>query len=134
MMKTKSASIILSFCCVVFTTQIFSQTDSSFPTPYDTWANVLVNYSLNLQPEETLLIETTPLSQELCLLVYKEALKAGAHPYISIELPGIKEIFYQFATDTQLKYVNPVHKFIYENFDARLYILAPANTRSFQSS
>ncbi len=91
---------------------------------------MLVNYSLNLQPKETLLIETTHLSKELCLLVYKEAIKAGAHPYLSLELPGTKEIFFQFAKDTQLTFVNPVYKFNYENFDAILYIIAPANTRS----
>jgi aminopeptidase len=134
-MKTKSSSILfLGFCCVVFTTQIYSQTDSSNFTPYDKWANVLVNYSLNLQPGQTLLIETTPLSQELCLLVYKEALKAGAHPYISIELPGMKEIFYKTATDTQLNFVSPVFKFLYENFDTNLYIHSPANTRSLSNA
>ena len=86
------------------------------------------------RPEiETLLIKTTDLSQELCLSVYKEAIKAGAHPYIYIELPGMKEIFYQFATDTQLKFVNPVYKFMYENFNAKLWIIAPANTRSLSN-
>ena len=129
-MRTRSIrTLLLGFYLIVFTKQIFSQTDSSFYTPYDKWAHILVNYSLNLQPGETFLIETTDLSQELCLSVYKEAIKAGAHPYISVELSGMKEIFYQYASDTQLMFVNPVYKFIYENFDARLYILAPANTR-----
>jgi aminopeptidase len=133
-MKTKSIrKIFLCFCCVFISVQIYSQTDSTAYTPYEKWANVLVNYSLNLQPGQTLLIETTPLSQELCLLVYKEALKAGAHPYLSIELPGMNEIFYETADDTQLNFVNPVYKFMYENFDASLYILSPANTRSLSS-
>jgi len=133
-MKTKSSSLLfLSFFCVVFAAHIYSQTDSAYSTPYDKWAKVLVNYSLNLQPGKTLLIESTPLSQELCLSVYKEALKAGAHPYISIELPGMKEIFLKTATDTQLGYVSPVHRFMYENFDANVYIQSPANTRSLSS-
>jgi aminopeptidase len=113
--------------------QIYSQTDSTAYTPSEKWANVLVNYSLNLEPGQTLLIEGTPLSQELCLLVYRAALKAGAHPYISIELPGMKEIFYKTAADAQLNYVSPVYKFLYENFDANVYINAPANTRSLSS-
>jgi aminopeptidase len=134
MMKTKSSSLLfLSFFCVVFAAHIYSQTDSAYSTPYDKWAKVLVNYSLNLQPGQTLLIESTPLSQELCLSVYKEALKAGAHPYISIELPGMKEIFLKTATDTQLNFVSPVYKFLYENFDANVYIHAPANTRSLNN-
>ena len=133
-MKTKSRNILFSsLFYIVFATQIFSQTDSSFYTPYEKWANVLVNYSLNIQPGETFLIETSDLSQELCLLVYREAIKAGAHPYISIELPNIKEIFYQFASDSQLTFVNPVYKFMYETFDAMLIINAPANTRSLST-
>jgi aminopeptidase len=130
----KSVRILfLSFCYTFFASNIYSQVDSTHYTPYDKWAEMLVSYSLNLQPEETLLIETTPLSQELCLLVYKEAIKAGAHPYVSIELPGAKEIFLETATNTQLMYVTPVYKFMYENFDANLYIHAPANTRSLSS-
>jgi aminopeptidase len=45
----------------------------------------------------------------------------------------MKELFYQFASDTQLTFVNPVYKFMYENFDARLYIIAPENTRSLSN-
>lgn len=133
-MKMKSIGILfLCFCYTVLAGNIYSQSDSTYSTPYDKWAELLVNYSLNLQPGETLLIETTPLSQELCLLIYKEAIKAGAHPYISLELPGAKEIFLENASDPQLIYVNPIHKFMYENFDARVYILAPANTRSLSN-
>lgn len=133
-MKMKSVRILfLSFYYAVFAANIYSQIDSTHYTPYDKWAAMLVNYSLDLQPGETLLIETTPLSQELCLLVYKEAIKAGAHPYISIELPGAKEIFLETATDIQLMYVTPVYKFMYENFDAYIYIHAPANTRSLSN-
>ena len=134
MLYRKHSLLIQVFILIViFSSQLFSQTDIGFTTPYDKFANVIVNYSLDLQPNETLLIETTHLSQELCLSVYKEALKAGAHPYFSIELPGMKEIFYEFAADNQLTFVNPVHKFIYENFDARLYIIAPPNTRSLSN-
>jgi len=130
MKKISIRILLLCFFCIVFERQILAQSNSTFYALYDKWANMIVNYSLNLQQGETLLIETTPLSQELCLSVYKEALKAGAHPYISIELPGMKEIFFETATDSQLIYVSPVHKFLFENFDANLYIHSPANTRS----
>jgi aminopeptidase len=122
--------LFVIFYFIFLSTQIHTQSNSHLQTPSEKWAYMLVNYSLNLQPDETLLIETTHLSQELCLMVYKEAIKAGAHPYISLELPGTNEIFFRIASDNQLTYVHPVHKFIYENFDARLYIIAPANTRS----
>jgi len=134
MLNQKCIILLLVFLYIfIFPSQLCSQTDKDFSTPFDKFAYVIVNYSLDLQPNETLLIETTHLSQELCLSVYKEALKAGALPYISIELPGMKEIFYKIASDTQLNFVNPVYKFMYENFDVRLYIHAPANTRSLSN-
>jgi len=80
--------LFLSLYCIILSTQIYSQTNSDLKTPYEKWAYVLVNYSLNLQPNVAFLIETTYLSKELCLLVYKEAIKAGAHPYLSLEMPG----------------------------------------------
>jgi aminopeptidase len=130
-MKTKIVVILISgLFCAVFPANIHARIDSDYSTPYRKWADMLVNYSLNLQPGETLLIETTPLSQELCLLVYKAAIKAGAFPYISMELPGAKEIVLEIASDTQLMYVPPVKKFMYESFDASVDINAPANTRS----
>ncbi len=97
-MRNQTSKIFLFICIIVFNSQIFPQIDTFSNTPYDKWANVLVNYSLNLQPGETLLIETTELSHDLCLLIYKEAIVAGAHPYISIELSDMDEIFFNYAS------------------------------------
>jgi aminopeptidase len=92
-------------------------------------AQVLVKYSLNLQPGEKFRIRTSPLAEELSLAVYKEAILAGAHVTIQNSLAGSAEIFYKFASDVQLEYVSPITRLITETWDADLYIEAEHNTR-----
>jgi aminopeptidase len=92
-------------------------------------AEVLVKYSLDLQPGEQFVLETSPLAQELNLAVYKEALLAGAYVEAINSLPGSQEIFFKHASDAQLDYVSPARKLLVEQFTASLYIAAAHNTR-----
>ncbi len=92
-------------------------------------AKVLVQYSLNLQPGEQFVLRTSPLSEELSLEVYKEAILAGAYVTLQVGLPGTAETFFKHASDSQLAYVSPIRRLIAETFDASLYIEAEHNTR-----
>ncbi len=92
-------------------------------------AQILVAYSLDLQPGDTFLLNTNPLAEELSLAVYKEAVLAGAHVLVINSLPGAREIFLKHASDAQLDYVSPVQRLVIENFSASLQIGAFQNTR-----
>ncbi len=92
-------------------------------------AQVLVQYSLNVQKDWQFAIFTNPLAEDLTLAVYAEALKRGAHPIILCNFPQADEVFYKTASDAQLEYVSPVLKMMIETFDARLSISAEQNTR-----
>ncbi len=93
-------------------------------------ADVLVHYSLDLRPGQQVVINTTPLAEELTLAVYAEAVKVGAHVLLRNSVPGSEELFYTYASGEQLDYVSPVDRLITETFDARLTIAASANTRA----
>ena len=93
-------------------------------------AQVLVHYSLDLQPEEEFFIQTTPLAEELTLAVYKEALLAGAHPFMIVHLPEQDELFFKHASEAQLEYIPPVNRIIVERYRAWLTIEAEENTRA----
>ena len=93
-------------------------------------ANVMVNYSLELQPGQKFWLRTTPLAEELNLAVYEEAIKAGANVFVDQRIPGADEIFYKYASDQQLDFVSPIRKILAETFDASLYIEAEHNSRS----
>lgn len=92
-------------------------------------AQVLVHYSLGIQPKWKFVIQTMPLAEELALAVYEEAIKAGAYTYIALDFPQTWEIFYKHANDDQLQTIPPITQMVTETFDARLSIGADANTR-----
>src|SRR6266542_1568312 len=87
-------------------------------------AKVMVNYSLELKHGQTFWFLTTPLTEELNLSIYEEAIKAGAHVFIDQRMPGSEEIFFKYASDEQFDYVSPLRQIIVETFDASLYIEA----------
>jgi aminopeptidase len=92
-------------------------------------AQVLIQYSLDLQPGEEFLLQTDPLAEELSLAAYKEAVLAGAHVFVMNSLPGAQEIFFKHAGDAQLDYVSPIAELVAKQFTASLRIAAPRNTR-----
>ena len=96
-------------------------------------AQILINYSLEIKPGDQLEIRTTPLAQDLALLAYKEAIKAGGYVLNYLSLQGGEEVFYKYASEDQLDYVSPVRKMITESFDAMLVIGAEYNTRSLSA-
>jgi aminopeptidase len=92
-------------------------------------AQVLVQYSLELQPGEEFALRTSPNAEELNLEVYKEAILAGAHVSVQTALPGMFEIFYKYANDAQLDHISPINRLVTESFRAILDIEAEYNTR-----
>ncbi|MBN2387450.1 MAG: aminopeptidase [Anaerolineales bacterium] len=93
-------------------------------------AQVLIHYSLEIQPGQLLQIRTHPLAEELTLVAYEEAIKAGAHVFIQNAVPGADELFFKHASEAQLDFVSPVRKLVAETFDASLNLWTEHNTRS----
>jgi aminopeptidase len=92
-------------------------------------AQVLIQYSLDLQPGEEFILTTEPLAEELSLAVYKEAVLAGAHVFVSNSVPGTSELLLKHASDAQLDHTPMVPRFIVEHYDAFLQLICPRNTR-----
>ena len=92
-------------------------------------AEVLVGYSLDLQPGDTLAVKTNPFADELNLAVYQEALMAGAHPYFLYQVPGMWEVLLKHASDAQLEYISEIDRVVVEGYRAILHIEAEYNTR-----
>ncbi len=92
------------------------------------WAETLVQYSLDLQPGEQLLIRVDEPAIPLAKEVYRTALAAGAHPSVQVLIDGLDDIFLTTADDEQLGWVSPAREFEYEAMDALCAIVAPSNT------
>ena len=93
-------------------------------------AYILVHHSLRIKKNDLFVIAGSPLAAPLIKEVYKQAVEAGAYPYVKVGVDGLAEIFYTYASNHQLTYMSPVAKFEIETIDARLAIISPENTRS----
>ena len=94
------------------------------------YADLLINYCLQLKKGEKLMIESSPLAEDLVREVYTAALLAGANPEVSISVNGLDYLFYKNAGNDQLKYVSPLNKTVMQSYDALLKIKAPYNLNS----
>ena len=97
-------------------------------------ARLLVDYSVDVQAGERVAILSSPAAAELVRPVYERVLERGGHPFLSIGLPGIDEIFYRVATEEQLRYVSPVDRMIFEEFETLISIRAATNTRELNET
>ena len=96
-------------------------------------ADLLVNYSVDIQPGEKVEIRGSTLSEPLLLEVYRKVLQAGAHPITRISFPGVNEIFYNCASNEQLQYIHKPLQFVVEQYDAVISIIAEENTKALSN-
>ncbi len=92
-------------------------------------ARVLVGYCVGARKGDRLAVTAQPVASELLLEVYREALRAGAHPELMLSLPGQSEIFFQEASDEQLAYIPAMRRLMIEEYEAWLSIDAQEKTK-----
>jgi len=97
---------------------------------YEKLAGVLVHYCLDAAKGDLFQINASPLAEPLVAAVYREALAAGAHPFVRIGLPSLAETFLRTAKKHQLTYVSPIQEFTVEKVDKVLSIRAQENTKA----
>ena len=92
-------------------------------------AQVMVHYSLGIKRGQKVYLQTSPAGQEFNLAFYEEAIKAGAHVTVMMNIPGQDEVFFKYASNQQLDFVSPVRELVHTTFDARMVLEAETNTR-----
>jgi aminopeptidase len=92
-------------------------------------ARLLVQYCVELQPGQTVALQGTALALPLLREVYREALRAGAHPMLEIQDEEIEEILLKEGNDAQLTFIQEPERYRAEKFDARIYAISPVNSR-----
>ncbi len=101
----------------------------------DRMAQVLVNYSTNIQPGDRLLVEAEPEAEPLVRSLYREILLAGGHPHSLISLAGftsdtgLDDVFYRYAQGDQLDHPATFKELAYREFEARIRIHSVSNSR-----
>jgi len=93
-------------------------------------ADLLVNYSLELQPGQQVRIDAGTVAAPLVRELYRYALRAGAHPRTRIDVEGVDVITLAEASEQQLTYISELDRQDVEQVDGFITIWADRNTRA----
>jgi aminopeptidase len=93
-------------------------------------ANLIVDYSLGLEAGKVLRIDAAPVAAPLATELYRAALAAGAHPYVSVELERLQELMLAEGSGEQLDYVSPIGLAEVDLVDGIVTVWAESNTRA----
>ena len=93
------------------------------------WAKTLVEYCLSVKSGDVVVINATPVAEELIAEVYRYVLRAGGYPVANVGLPSVREIALNQGSDEQLTWISPAERAMSEAMDARLHIMSEVNTR-----
>lgn len=97
-------------------------------------ADLLINYSLGLQPGQQVRIDGGTVAAPLVRELYRYALRAGAHPRTRIDVEGVDAITLAEASEEQLTYISDLDRQDVEQIDAFITIWADRNTRALSGA
>ena len=93
-------------------------------------ADVLVNYSVAIQPGEWTVIRAGVPALPLAREVYRAVLEAGGHPTLNLDDDDTLRLGLELGSDAQLSFVSPLEEVAIERMDALIALRAPENTRA----
>lgn len=92
-------------------------------------AKVLVEYSIDLKPDQLVQIESKIEGTPLVVALYQAVLQAGGHPWLDLGIEETQELFYSYASDVQLDFYPEFLKQANEDINASITIWTDANTK-----
>jgi aminopeptidase len=96
-------------------------------------AEVIVDYSIEVKPGDKVAIQGSTEAAPLIAAVYGRVLQKGGHPLVQASLPGLEELFFRHASETQINWVPPTAELIMETFQARVSLVAESNTKALSA-
>ena len=100
---------------------------------YEKLAKIVVEYSLEIEKGHRVCITGPAIAKELFQALNMEMAKAGAHTLIFPGIEGIREIYFQYASEEQLVYVDKTEELLFTEFDRLIEIRADYNTRRYSN-
>ena len=91
---------------------------------------LLVNYSLELQPAQIVRIDASTVARPLVTEIYRHAVRAGAYPRPRIDVEGLDVILLAEANEEQLVFITDYERQEIEELHAFVTIWADRNTRA----
>ncbi len=92
-------------------------------------AEILVRHSVKAKKGEIVRISCGERARPLALAVYREVLRAGAHPLLAVGFEDAQRIFFEEASPDQIAHLPPTKLYEAKRIAADIVIVAPGNTR-----
>lgn len=99
----------------------------------DQLADLLVSYSVKVQPEQRVLIQGEMGGEPLMSAVFKKCILAGAYPFVVPYTTNWVTSILENATEDQYGPLYAPFRAMYETYDARIRILGETNTKELSS-
>jgi aminopeptidase len=99
----------------------------------DKIAQILVEYSVDVQPGELVVIEGNTAGAPLVEAVYRRVIRRGGLPHLEIDLPGLRTFFMREASPEQLRFVSPTIELAVNTYQKFIQVMGEVNTRSMTS-
>jgi len=96
----------------------------------DRYAQLLVKYSLDVQPGWRVLLRSSTVAEPLIAEIYKALLQAGAHVEVQLSMADQDHLFYTYANEDQLSHLPTLYQTAIDEFDAIVSIMASYNLKS----
>jgi aminopeptidase len=93
-------------------------------------ARILVHHSTTVKRGDVCAIESGSTAEPLVQAVYEEVLRAGGLPIVNLTMEEQAPAFFRLADDEQLDWVPPPARWVVDEADVRIRVLADANTRA----
>ena len=104
------------------------------PTLFNRWADVLVDYSTEVQPGDTVAISGGIAAEPLLRAIYRATLHRGGHPVLLASFPESQTDLFTMASDEQLQFISPIERWSREGADVTIDVLASTNTRALSTA
>ena len=96
-------------------------------------ADLLVDYSVAVEPDQKILVWGPDIASSLLKEVYARVIRAGAEPFLLVEMPWEIRTMLENASDVQLQNPSSVLHNVLETFDAMIRIKGDVNTKDLTS-
>lgn len=97
------------------------------------FAEVLVNYSLNVKPKEKIVISGQMIAADLIQELYKLLLEKNAYPIIRMTLNNQESLFFEKGKKHHLEHLSDIKLYETKNVDGFIRLKADTNTKSLSN-
>jgi aminopeptidase len=97
-------------------------------------AEVLIHYSLDIQPGDHFLMNVPTAAEPLAREAYRAALRRGAHVTVHADFDGFKAIRIRESSDDQLAHISQSERALLDETNKYLNIMGDTNTKNMSGA